>query len=103
MLADCREGQPDRTGVTAVFDGYFDLETGEPRHAGSGYPRLRVEDERLWGFECWWRVDPRGAGLTPADRDALEVSKRLLRGLLRDARRSGRPAAPSGIIAATAR
>ncbi|MDP9265089.1 MAG: hypothetical protein M3O91_03065, partial [Chloroflexota bacterium] len=103
VLVDCREGEPDRTGAVAVFDGYFDLETGEPRHADSGYPRLRVGEERLWGFECWWRVDPRGAGLTPVDHEELEVSKRLLRVLLRDVRRAGRPAVASGATPVTAR
>ena len=89
ILVDCREGEPDRSGANAVFEGFFDLESGEPRRAGSGVPRLRVGDERLWGFECWWRVDADRAGLTTDDREQLETSKRLLRGLLRDARRSG--------------
>jgi hypothetical protein len=53
-------------------------------------PRLRVEEERLWGFECWWRVDAEKTGLTDTDRDEVESSKKLLRGLLRDARRSTR-------------
>ncbi len=57
----------------------------------------------MWGFECWWRLDPVGSGLTTVDRDELEVSKRLLRGLLRDARRAGRPAVASGAIPVTAR
>ena len=86
-----------------MFDGYFDLETGEPRHPNSGYPRLRIGDERVWGFEVWWRVDPVGLGLTSADHDDLEVSKRLLRGLLRDVRRVGRPMAPSSVAPMTAR
>jgi len=89
ILLDCRDGEPDRSGATAVFEGFFDLETGEPRRGGYGVPRLRIGDDRVWGFECWWRADPQRAGLTPADRDDLEASKRLLRGLLRDARRSG--------------
>jgi len=89
ILLDCREGEPDRTGAPAVFEGFFDFETGDPRRSGGGIPRLRVADERLWGFECWWRVDQVRAGLTPDDREQLEMSKRLLRGLLRDARRSG--------------
>jgi hypothetical protein len=72
-----------------VFEGFFDLESGEPRRAAGGVPRLRVGDERLWGFECWWRADPTRAGFTAADREELETSKRLLRGLLRDARRGG--------------
>jgi hypothetical protein len=72
-----------------VFEGFFDFETGDVRRSGAGIPRLRVADERLWGFECWWRLDPGRAGLTPDDREQLETSKRLLRGLLRDARRSG--------------
>jgi hypothetical protein len=92
ILLDCREGEPDRTGQPAVFDGFFDFESGEPRRPGGGIPRLRVSEERLWGFECWWRADPERAGLTPADREQLETSKRLLRGLLRDARRSGQRA-----------
>ena len=96
ILLDCREGEPDRTGSVAVFEGFFDLESGEPRRANSGVPRLRVDDERLWGFECWWRPDPERAGFTPADREQLETSKRLLRGLLRDARRgSARGALPT--------
>jgi hypothetical protein len=89
ILLDCREGEPDRTGAAATFEGFFDLETGEPRRPPSGVPRLRVGDERVWGFECWWRADPQRAGLTATDRDDLEASKRLLRGLLRDARRAG--------------
>jgi hypothetical protein len=89
ILLDCREGEPDRTGATAVFEGFFDLESGESRRPGGGVPRLRVAEERLWGFECWWRVDTERAGLTAADREQIETSKRLLRGLLRDARRSG--------------
>src|SRR5438105_9804348 len=89
ILLDCREGEPDRTGAPAVFEGFFDFETGDPRRSGGGIPRLRVADERLWGFECWWRLDPGRAGLTADDREQLEASKRLLRGLLRDARRSG--------------
>ena len=120
---DCREGEPDRTGAAAVFEGFFDLETGDPRRAGYGVPRLRVvrpgqaspapvepqthtvrpatappspaeppTTERLWGFECWWRPDPANAGLTDADRVEVEQSKKLLRGLIRDSRRSTRPA-----------
>ena len=89
ILLDCREGEPDRTGAAAVFEGFFDFETGDVRRSGAGIPRLRVADERLWGFECWWRLDPERAGLTADDREQLETSKRLLRGLLRDARRSG--------------
>jgi len=50
--------------------------------------------ERLWGFECWWRPDPDGAGLTETDRTEIEQSKKLLRGLMRDSRRSTRPALP---------
>jgi hypothetical protein len=118
---DCREGEPDRTGAAALFEGFFDLETGDPRRAGYGVPRLRIvrpapaprvepeaetvrpgpavlapveppSIERLWGFECWWRPDPANAGLTDADRIEVEQSKKLLRGLIRDSRRSTRPA-----------
>ena len=120
---DCREGEPDRTGSAAVFEGFFDLETGDPRRAGYGVPRLLIvrpgpaspasnelqsktvrsspavpasnepqSKERLWGFECWWRPDPAKAGLTDADRIEVEQSKKLLRGLIRDSRRSTRPA-----------
>jgi hypothetical protein len=120
---DCREGEPDRTGAAAVFEGFFDLETGDPRRAGYGVPRLRIVRpaaapsdpgdpetetarpgpatpapveppaiERVWGFECWWRPDPANAGLTDADRIEVEQSKKLLRGLIRDSRRSTRPA-----------
>ncbi|MGH2498902.1 MAG: hypothetical protein ACRDF0_02240, partial [Candidatus Limnocylindria bacterium] len=93
ILLDCREGEPDRTGAAAAFEGFFDLETGEQRRGG-GVARLRVgQGERLWGFECWWRADPGGQGLTAADREEIEASKRLLRGLLRDARRQIRPLA----------
>ena len=126
---DCRDGEPDRTGAAAVFEGFFDLETGDPRRAGYGVPRLRVvrpapalpapfepasdqsppdvrsspavpasnephSIERLWGFECWWRPDPGNAGLTETDRVEIEHSKKLLRGLMRDSRRSTRPALP---------
>lgn len=90
ILLDAREGEPDRTGEAAVFEGFFDFETGDPRRPGAGIPRLRVGDERLWGFECWWRVDSERGGLTDDDRLEVETSKRLLRGLLRDARRSPR-------------
>ena len=90
ILLDAREGEPDRSGSVAAFEGFFDFETGEPRRAGTGIPRLRVGDERLWGFECWWRIDTEKTGLTDADREELETSKRLLRGLLRDSRRSTR-------------
>lgn len=97
ILLDNREGEPDLTGAVGTFEGYFDPETGERRGPGSGLPRLRVGRDRVWGFECWWRIDPAGSGLTPEDHTGLEASKRLLRGLLRDARRSGafarRPAA----------
>jgi hypothetical protein len=123
IVMDCREGEPDRTGAAAVFEGFFDLETGDPRRAGYGVPRLRIVAvsvaapasdepalqsvrsspavpasneppvvERLWGFECWWRPDPGNAGLTDADRIEVEQSKKLLRGLIRDSRRSTRPA-----------
>jgi hypothetical protein len=106
IVMDCREGEPDRTGAAAVFEGFFDLETGDPRRAGFGVPRLRIvrpgpaspapvepqSTERLWGFECWWRPDPGDVGLTDADRIEVEQSKKLLRGLLRDSRRSTRPA-----------
>jgi hypothetical protein len=126
IVMDCREGEPDRTGAAAVFEGFFDLETGDPRRAGYGVPRLRIvrpapavrlepdsddmrpaaaspasaephakelqAPERLWGFECWWRPDPANAGLTDADRIEVEQSKKLLRGLIRDSRRSTRPA-----------
>ncbi|MDQ2952028.1 MAG: hypothetical protein M3R54_07165, partial [Chloroflexota bacterium] len=87
ILLDGREGEPDRSGSPAVFEGFFDLETGELRRLGTGIARLRVGEERLWGFECWWRVDTDKAGFTDSDKEDLEVSKRLLRGLLRDARR----------------
>jgi len=106
IVMDCREGEPDRTGAAALFEGFFDLETGDPRRAGYGVPRLRIvrpgpaspapvepqTAERLWGFECWWRPDPGNAGLTDADRVEVEQSKKLLRGLIRDSRRSTRPA-----------
>ena len=101
ILIDCREGEPDRTGAAASFEGYFDFETGDPRRQGHGIPRLRIVrsgppvpaasepllTERVWGFEVWWRPDPKRAGLTDADRQDLETSKRLLRGLVRDASR----------------
>ena len=90
ILLDSREGEPDRSGTTATFEGFFDFETGEPRRSGTGIPRLRVAEERLWGFECWWRLDPERSGLTDSDRTELEESKRLLRGLTRDARRGQR-------------
>lgn len=89
ILLDSREGEPDRTGAAAIFEGFFDFETGDVRRSGFGIPRLRVGDERLWGFECWWRVDAERAGMTADDREQLETAKRLLRGLLRDAKRSG--------------
>src|ERR1700704_2919573 len=86
ILLDCREGEPDRAGQAASFEGFFDFETGELRRAGTGIPRLRVGEERLWGFECWWRLDPQRTGLSETDRTELDESKRLLRGLQRDAR-----------------
>ena len=105
---DCREGEPDRTGAAPVFEGFFDLETGDARRAGFGVPRLLIvrsgpaspapvespSKERVWGFECWWRPDPANAGLTETDRIEVEQSKKLLRGLIRDSRRSTRPALP---------
>ena len=131
IVMDCREGEPDRTGAAAVFEGFFDLETGDPRRAGYGVPRLRIVrpapvagepasnvrpgpaspapaephskeppskepqvPERLWGFECWWRPDPGNTGMTDTDRLEVEESKKLLRGLMRDSRRSTRPALP---------
>ena len=42
IVLDCRDGEPDRTGAAATFEGFFDLETGEPRRPGMGIPRLRV-------------------------------------------------------------
>src|SRR5260221_7935317 len=39
---DCRDGEPDRTGAAATFEGFFDLETGEPRRSGYGVPRLLI-------------------------------------------------------------
>jgi hypothetical protein len=48
---------------------------------------LRIGNDRVWGFEVWWRADPSRAGLTPEDHAELETAKRLLRGLIRDARR----------------
>lgn len=89
IVLDRREGEPDLTGARGVLEGYFDPETGDRRRPGDGVPRLRVGDDRIWGYECWWRSDPSGAGLTPEDHAELETAKRLLRGLLRDARRSG--------------
>ncbi len=88
VLMDCREGEPDRSGAVASFEGVFDFETGDPRRPGHGIPRLRIGPlERVWGFEVWWRPDPTRAGLTDADRADIEASKKLLRGLARDARR----------------
>ncbi len=90
ILLDVREGDPDRQGAPALFEGYFDFETGEQRRTGTGIPRLRIGDERIWGFEVWWRPDLEKAGLTERDREELEVSKKLLRGLMRDTRRQPR-------------
>ncbi len=87
ILLDNREGEPDLSGQAAVFEGYFDPETSVRRGQSEGVPRLKVGNERIWGFECWWRPDPARAGLTDADRADIETSKRLLRGLIRDARR----------------
>ncbi|GAC1695779.1 MAG: hypothetical protein NVS9B6_01940 [Candidatus Limnocylindrales bacterium] len=42
IVLDCREGEPDRSGAAASFEGFFDLETGEPRRPGMGHPRLRI-------------------------------------------------------------
>jgi hypothetical protein len=89
IVLDRREGEPDLTGQQAIFEGYFDPETGDRRRPPSGLPRLRVGADRIWGFECWWRPDPEGTGLKPEDHEEVEVAKRMLRGLLRDARRSG--------------
>ena len=99
VLLDQREGEPDLTGATGVFEGWFDPETGTRRREGQGIPRLRVGADRLWGFEVWWRPDPSSAGLTTEDHTEIERSKRLLRGLLREARRPpafARAAAPRG-------
>lgn len=89
VVADNREGEPDLTGARGLFEGYFDPETGGRRQPGEGIPRLRIGNERLWGLECWWRTDPAGSGLTLEDHSEVETSKKMLRGLLRDARRSG--------------
>lgn len=89
VVLDRREGGPDLTGARGLFDGYFDPETGDRRRVGDGVPRLRIGDDRVWGFEVWWRDDPSGTGLTPEDHEQLETSKKLLRGLIRDARRAG--------------
>src|SRR6266852_5640367 len=77
-----------RPGTPVVI--LLDCRAGELRRAGTGIPRLRVAEERLWGFECWWRLDPRRSGLSDSDRPEIEESKRLLRGLMRDAKRSQR-------------
>jgi len=87
ILLDRREGEPDLTGAQAIFEGYFDPETAERRGPDEGIPRLQAGSERIWGLECWWRFDPAGAGLTPEDHEEIGSAKRLLRGLLRDARR----------------
>ena len=87
ILLDNREGEPDLTGAKGTFEGWFDPETGDRRRPAEGVPRLRIGTDRVWGFECWWRADPAGTGLTPDDRTDLETSKRMLRGLIRDARR----------------
>src|SRR4030081_3254228 len=49
ILLDCREGEPDRAGQAATFEGFFDFETGELRRAGTGIPRLRGGGGRSWG------------------------------------------------------
>lgn len=87
ILLDNREGEPDLTGAVAVFEGYFDPETGDRRRPGDGVPRLKVGNDRIWGSECWWRADPSGTGLLPEDHTDIEAAKKLLRGLIRDARR----------------
>ncbi|MBI2323719.1 MAG: hypothetical protein HYY42_01855 [Chloroflexi bacterium] len=87
IVLDNREGEPDLTGAQAIFEGYFDPETGDRRRPGAGLPRLKVGNHRIWGFECWWRADPAGTGLTPEDHAELEAAKKLLRGLIREARR----------------
>jgi hypothetical protein len=87
ILLDRREGDPDLTGARGTFEGYFDPETGDRRAADAGIPRLRVGAERVWGTEVWWRADPSGEGLTTADHEEIEASKKLLRGLLRESRR----------------
>ena len=87
IILDNREGEPDLTGQAAVFEGYFDPETGMRRPEGQGLARLKVGNDRIWGVECWWRPDPTRAGLTDEDRANIETSKRLLRGLLRETRR----------------
>ncbi|MBI2773467.1 MAG: hypothetical protein HYX56_03125 [Chloroflexi bacterium] len=87
ILADNREGEPDLTGAAGVLEGWFDPETGTRRRPIDGVPRLRVGADRVWGFECWWRTDPTRSGLVPEDHEALEVSKKLLRGLIRDTKR----------------
>lgn len=88
IVLDRREGEPDLTGTRGVFEGYFDPETGDRRPPDRGVPRLRVGSERIWGSECWWRADPAGEGLTTSDHEEIEASKKLLRGLIREARRS---------------
>jgi len=67
IVLDCRDGEPDRSGVAAIFEGFFDLETGEPRRAGMGIPRLRVVAPPTLAIAAEsLQADDATAGLAPA-------------------------------------
>jgi len=81
IIDDCRDGGI-ATGQTGIYEGYFDLDTGEQTEGWPGNPRIRLQDGSvIWGCECWWRP-VRTAGPLPAEQAALEEHKADLRAVL---------------------
>lgn len=75
ILLDCRDGEPDRSGAAATFEGFFDLETGEPRRPGTGFPRLRVIPPTAPSLPALAAsADPPPQEVPPADGPAGEPS-----------------------------
>src|SRR5207245_8688996 len=48
ILLDSREGEPDRTGAAAVFEGFLDFDTVDPRRRGTVITRYPGRDARPW-------------------------------------------------------
>lgn len=79
IIEDCRrDAQEIATGQTGIYEGHYDLETGQP-DAIFGNPRIRLQDGSvIWGIECWW-TPVRKAGPLPQEQEALEEHKAFLR------------------------
>jgi len=71
IVLDCRDGEPDRSGAAAVFEGFFDLETGEPRRPGMGIPRLRVIAPAAPAAPAALALSAPSAALAPSGAPAL--------------------------------